>query len=62
MQRGIRKREHDELRSDYLRNKNTILLKSGSVNGGKELKKRKMSEITRGRTFPSNYLWRKSRF
>ena len=29
---------------------------TGSVNGGNVLKKRKMLEITRGRTFPSNYL------
>ena len=46
MQRGIRKREHDGPRRDYLTKKDTISLMSGSLNGGKELKKRKMSEIT----------------
>ena len=45
-QRGIRKREHDELRKDYLKLKNIRLLKSGSVNGGKVLKKKKMLENT----------------
>ena len=44
--RGIRKREQDELRRDYLKIKDKRLLKSGSVNGGKVLKKKKTSEIT----------------
>ena len=46
MQRGIRKREHDKLRRDYLKTKDTILLKSGSVTGENVLTKRTMSEIT----------------
>ena len=44
MQRG--KREHDELRRVFWETKNTILLDPACVNGGKMLKKRKMSEIT----------------
>ena len=42
--------------------KDTILLKSGSLTGVNVLKKGKMSEITWGRTFPSNYLCSKSLF
>ena len=45
-QRGIRKKEHDELKRHYLKRKDIRLLKSGSVNGGKVLKKKKMSERT----------------
>ena len=47
------KREHDEIRRET---RDTKLLKSGSVIGGNVLKKRKMSEIKLGRTFPSNCL------
>ena len=55
-QRGIRKREHYELRRDYLKVKDIRLLKSGSVNGGKVLKTKKMLEITSERSFLSNFL------
>ena len=55
-QRGIRKREHDELRRDYLKSKGYKIVEIWELNGGKVLKKKKMSEITRERTFLSNYL------
>ena len=45
MQRGNRKREHDEHRVDYLRNKGYKIVEVWSVTGGKVLMKRKMSEI-----------------
>ena len=56
IEKGMKKRQQDEMRRDYIQQKVTKLLKSGSVSGGISIKLMHQSKVTSSKTFPTNDL------
>ena len=62
IERGVKKRQQDEKRRDYIQQMVTKLLKFGSVSGGVSIKLMHQSKATSEKTFPTDMHWVKKDF
>ena len=56
IQRGMKKRQQNEMRRDYIQQKGYELLKCGSVSGGISIKLMHQSEVTSEKFFPTKVI------
>ena len=54
IEKGVKKRQHDEIRRDYIQQKVTKTLKCGSVSGGVYIKLLHQLKGTSEKVFPTN--------